>query len=64
MEESDVIAGGLEHTVEGGADQFATTDESNFVAGEFNIITSEKPKDGGGGSGIVMRMEAKAVNVF
>ncbi len=47
MEELDVVIGISKHTVEWSADEFASTDKGDFLAIEFDIVTGEKPVDGG-----------------
>ena len=52
MKKRDVQIGFSEHFVKWSADEFAASDNSNFLVFELDVITGEKPVDGGSGSGV------------
>ena len=50
--------------VEGSADELAAADEGDFVVLERNVVAGEEPKNGGGGSGVIIAVSAEAVDIF
>ncbi len=56
MKEIDVVIRTCEHFVQGGADEFATTNEGDFLIIEIDAIASKEPINGSSGGGVITAM--------
>lgn len=64
MKKFNFTAGIFENTKEGGADEFAATNDGDGGVFEVNIVAGKKPENGSSGGGVKSAIFAKTVYVF
>lgn len=64
MEEVDIVPRVSKHAVKWGTDEFAATDESDFLTVQFDVVAGEKPINGSGSGGVEFCVLSKTIDIF
>lgn len=64
MEKCDIVSGIREHFEKRSANEFAATDDGDFLIFEIDVVAGEKPQNCGGGGGVEFAVFAKAIHIF